>query len=139
MRNRGICVNCREIDELVAFGLCRACYQREWRDRSEVRPDKYSRAERRRGRKIRKALATMVDSFEQLEECGALEDLETKEILRDLIRQLVGRMRKVIGESLLDRLEADLEPCPPGLREYEDENGEDDDDDEGDGEDGVPR
>jgi hypothetical protein len=79
----------------------------------------------------------MVDSFEDLEDGGALEDLETKEIVRDLIQQLVGRMRKVVGESLLDRLEAELEPAPRGVREYEESNDDNKDVDDGEDSGGV--
>lgn len=129
-RSIGICVNCREKDEIVAYGLCRSCYQREWRDRNEVRPDKFSKRERKRARKIRKAIAAIIDCFEDLEECGALENLESREVLRDLLVQLVGRMRMITGESLLERLERDLEPAPEGAREFGD--GDEDDDDDGD-------
>jgi hypothetical protein len=130
-RRSGVCVNCQEKDEIVAWGLCRTCYQKEWRERSEVRPDKYSKGERRRARKIRKVIATLTDAFEDAEELGLLESLDTKELLRDLIQQLVGRMRKVVGESLLERLERDLEPAPQDTREY-DENADKDEDDDGD-------
>ena len=133
-RSVGVCVNCQEQDEIVAWGLCRACYQKEWRDKNEVRPDKYSKGERRRARKARKAIAVIINAFEDLEECGVLENLETREVLRDLLVQLVGLMRKVVGESLLERLERDLEPAPEVAREY-DEN-EDGDEDEG-GDDGL--
>ena len=104
---------------LVAYGLCRTCYQREWRDKNEVRPDKFSKQERKRARKIRKAIAALIDGFEDLEECGVLENLETKEVLRDLLVQLVAKMRMITGESLLERLERDLEPSPHGAREYD--------------------
>lgn len=127
-RSIGVCVNCLERDEIVAFGLCRTCYQKEWREKNEARPDRYSKGQRRRDRKIRKVIAVLTDAFEDAEELGLLESLETKELLRDLIQQLVGRMRKVVGESLLERLERDLEPAPEGLREY-DESDEDDGDD----------
>ena len=124
-RHIGVCVNCLEKDEIVAFGLCRTCYQKEWRQRNEVRPDKYSKAQRRRDRKIRKVITVLTDAFEDAEELGLLESLETKELLRDLIQQLVGRMRKVVGESLLERLEHELEPAPEGVREYEDDDEDD--------------
>lgn len=123
-------MNCQEEDEIVAWGLCRACYQEEWRIKNEVRPDKYSKGERKRSRKIRKVIAVLTDAFEDAEELGLLESLETKELLRDLIQQLVGRMRKVVGESLLDRLERDLEPAPEGTREYDDNKDEEDGDDD---------
>jgi len=131
-RHIDVCVNCLEKDEIVAFGLCRTCYQREWREKNEVRPDKYSKGQRKRDRKIRKVIAILTDAFEDAEELGLLESLETKELLRDLIQQLVGRMRKVVGESLLERLERDLEPAPEGVREYNetDDDGDDGDDDE---------
>jgi hypothetical protein len=132
-RSIGVCVNCLEKDEIVAFGLCRACYQKEWREKNEVRPDRYSRGQRQRDRKIRKVITVLTDAFEDAEELGLLESLETKELLRDLIQQLVGRMRKVVGESLLERLERDLEPAPEGMREYN----ETDEDDEDDGDDGL--
>lgn len=135
-RSRGICVNCQEEDEIVAWGLCRTCYQREWRDKNEVRPDKFSKGERKRARKIRKAIAALIDGFEDLEECGVLENLETREVLRDLLVQLVAKMRMITGESLLERLERDLEPAPEGVREY-DENDEEDEDDGDDREDGL--
>lgn len=130
-RSAGICVNCREKDEIVAWGLCRTCYQKEWREKKEVRPDRYSKGERRRARKIRKVIAVLTDAFEDAEELGLLESLETKELLRDLIQQLVGRMRKVVGESLLERLERDLEPAPEGVREYDEDKEDDEDDDDG--------
>jgi hypothetical protein len=126
-RRVGVCINCQEQDvELVAYGLCRTCYQAEWREKNEVRPDKFSKRERKRARKIRKALATLIDGFEDLEEYGVLENLETKEILRDLLVQLVAKMRMITGESLLERLERDLEPAPEGAREYKNEEDEDD-------------
>jgi hypothetical protein len=114
---------------IVAYGLCRACYQREWRDKHEIRPDKFSKLERKRARKIRKAIAVLIDGFEDLEECGVLENLETREVLKDLLVQLVAKMRMITGESLLERLERDLEPAPEGAREYNEdkEDGEDDD------------
>jgi hypothetical protein len=132
-RSRGICVNCQEEDEIVAWGLCRTCYQQEWREKNEVRPDRYSKGQRKRDRKIRKVITVLTDAFEDAEELGLLESLETKELLRDLIQQLVGRMRKVVGETLLERLERDLEPAPEGVREYD----ETDEDDQDDGEDGL--
>jgi hypothetical protein len=134
-RSVGICVNCQEQDvELVAYGLCRTCYQREWRDKNEVPPDKFSKRERKRARKIRKAIAVLIDGFEDLEECGVLEGLETREVLRDLLVQLVAKMRMITGASLLERLERDLEPAPQGAREFDenkDEEKDDDDDDDG--------
>lgn len=132
-RRIGLCVNCLEKDEIVAFGLCRTCYQKEWREKNGVRPDRYSKGQRRRDRKIRKVIAVLTDAFEDAEDLGLLESLETKELLRDLIQQMVGRMRKVVGESLLERLERDLEPAPEGVREYD----ETDEDDQDDGEDGL--
>lgn len=132
-RRIGLCVNCLEKDEIVAFGLCRTCYQKEWREKNEVRPDRYSKGQRRRDRKIRKVIAVLTDAFEDAEDLGLLESLETKELLRDLIQQMVGRMRKVVGESLLERLERDLEPAPEGVREYD----ETDEDDQDNGEDGL--
>jgi hypothetical protein len=58
-----------------------------------------------------------------------LENLETREVLKDLLVQLVAKMRMITGESLLERLERDLEPAPEGAREYNEdkEDGEDDD------------
>lgn len=44
LRSAGICVDYREEDEIVAWGLCRACYPRDWRDKREVKPDKFSKA-----------------------------------------------------------------------------------------------
>ena len=130
-RARGVCMNCQQPGELVAHGICKACYMVEWRELKEVRPDRFSSNERKHHRKIRRVVLTLVDGFEEAETLGFLETLPSAELLRDLIQQLVGEMHRVVGESLQDREVADLEPAPERVKEYggDEEEGDDDEED----------
>ena len=95
------CMNCGEIREIAAHGLCFKCYRQEERKLADdlwAKPDSNAKDLAKTQRKTRKALMKMMDALEEIE-VGNLVPEATVEAWRALLRPEVARIALSLGEA----------------------------------------
>ncbi len=94
IRKNDRCMNCGEIREIAAHGLCFACYRRNVRERE--RPDAHTPQERAHHKRLLKAYSTVMQG---LLEIGVRQEdaLEVKAVLRPHLTAISHLIDEQIG------------------------------------------
>jgi hypothetical protein len=95
------CNQCGDEREIAAHGLCFRCYrQRERKEHADLwnKPDRHATAMKKAQRRGRKALLTMINAVEDLEESAMISD-ETAAAIRRLIKPEVDRIGAALAEG----------------------------------------
>jgi hypothetical protein len=115
-RKKDICVACNEEHELVGRDLCRACYQKAYREQEAGR---IKHGLTKKARKLRqnrlKCIADGVKFFDRADELGLLDEWpkELADLIQTLVQYLVAKQKEIIGKPLDDLLDERLSDDRP--------------------------
>ena len=117
-RNIDVCLACNKEEEIVAHGLCRTCYQADYRQRHEAKvkygESKAQRQQKRERLKVTNALVQSINTtvlhLDKAEELGLLDPesevasasaalREAQKALKPLMRYLAEQQEKIVGKT----------------------------------------